>query len=67
MIPIHAYPVMSTANFPRYVTFDGTSIGSSRTKILKLQCDIPVSFEYRLTYLEKHPAFSIKEMKGNKQ
>ena len=55
---------MSTANFPRYVNFDPTPIGSSRTKTLTLQCDIPVEFEYQLTYIQKNPAFAVKEMKG---
>lgn len=64
LIPIHAYPVMSTASFPHHVDFEPTPVGQSQTKSITLKCDIPVEFEYQLSYVTGHPAFAVDKMKG---
>ena len=64
LIPIHAYPVLNTTHFPRYITMEPTPVGKSQTKTLVLKSDLPVSFEYRLSYLQSNPSYSINKMKG---
>ena len=64
LIPIHAYPVLNTAKFPRHVKFPSTPIGQTRTKTVSLECDVPIQFEYQLTYLQSHPAFTVEPMNG---
>lgn len=64
LVPIHAYPVLNTASFPRHVTFSPTPIGVSQTKTVHLRSEIPVEFEYKLSYLQSNPAYSIEKMQG---
>ena len=64
LIPIHAYPVMNTAKFPQSVTFPPTPIGQTRSKTISLRCDVPINFEYELSFLQIHPAFNASPMKG---
>ena len=64
LVPIHAYPVMSTAKFPSQVRFPATPVGRTRNKTLTLECDVPVDFEFQLTVLQHNPAFVITPMRG---
>lgn len=65
LVPIHAYPVMNTDHFPRSVTFAPIPVGQNQTKTISLKCDIPVDFEFRLSYDKLHPSFTVDKMKGN--
>ena len=64
MVPIHAYPVIDTTKFPRHVKFPSTPIGQTRTKTVSLECGVPVDFEYQLSYLQRHPAFTVEPLSG---
>ena len=64
LVPIHAYPVMSTAKFPSHVRFPATPVGRTRNKTLSLECDVPIDFEFQLTVLQHHPAYIITPMRG---
>lgn len=64
IIPIHAYPVMTTKEFPRLFNFPPVPVGHKMTKVFPLKCDAPIDFEYQLTYLQPHQAFSIHPMTG---
>ena len=64
LVPIHAYPVMSTAKFPRHVRFPATPVGRTCNKTLSLECDIPIDFEFQLTSVQHHPAFIVTPMRG---
>ncbi|KAK3588715.1 hypothetical protein CHS0354_026034 [Potamilus streckersoni] len=64
LIPVHAYPVMSTKDFPQLFNFPPVPVGHKMTKLFPLRCDAPVDFEFQLTYLQPHPAFMISPMEG---
>ena len=64
LVPIHAYPVVDTSQFPRSVKFPPTAIGQSRRKTVSLECDVPTDFEFQLSCLQHHPAFTVTPMKG---
>ncbi|XP_052248642.1 cilia- and flagella-associated protein 221-like isoform X2 [Dreissena polymorpha] len=64
VIPIHAYPVMSTKDFPQLFNFPPVPVGHKMTKVFPLRCEAPIDFEYQLTYLQPHQAFSVHPMTG---
>ncbi|CAH3130560.1 unnamed protein product [Pocillopora meandrina] len=64
IVPIHAYPVMNTDEFPREVHFPSVPLGEKITKVIPLKCDIPVEFEFTLSYVQLHPAFTVEPMSG---
>lgn len=64
IIPIHAYPVMNTKDFPQLFNFPPVPVGHRMTKKFPLRCDAPIDFEFQLTYLQPHQAFSVHPMSG---
>ncbi|KAJ7384106.1 hypothetical protein OS493_023430 [Desmophyllum pertusum] len=64
IIPIHAYPVMNTDGFPREVHFPSVPLGEEITQMIPLKCGIPVDFEFTLSYVQLHPAFTVEPMSG---
>lgn len=64
VIPIHAYPVMSTDDFPQQFSFPPVPVGHKMTKVFPLRCDAPIDFEFNLTYIQPHPSFSVQPMTG---
>ncbi|XP_060070730.1 cilia- and flagella-associated protein 221-like [Ylistrum balloti] len=64
VIPIHAYPVMSTEDFPQQFSFPPVPVGHKMTKVFPLRCDAPIDFEFNLTYIQPHPSFSVQPMTG---
>lgn len=64
IIPIHAYPVMSTKDFPQLFNFPPVPVGHKLTKVFPLRCEAPIDFEYQLTYLQPHQAFTVHPMSG---
>ncbi|XP_071487627.1 cilia- and flagella-associated protein 221-like [Diadema antillarum] len=63
VIPVHAYPVMST-DFPEIVKFPATPVSQRQTKVIPLKCNIPVDFEFQLKFVQPHPAISITPTTG---
>ncbi|XP_077978067.1 cilia- and flagella-associated protein 221-like [Glandiceps talaboti] len=64
LIPIHAYPVMNTADFPEIVHFPPTPVSHTSSKVIPLRCNAPIDFEFQLTYLQPHPAFTVHPLSG---
>jgi hypothetical protein len=57
-VPLHAYPSAEIA-LPHIIDFGTISIGTSRTKVIPLTCNIPVQFEFQITILKSHPDFEV--------
>lgn len=64
VIPVHAYPVMSTDDFPQQFSFPPVPVGHKMTKVFPLRCEAPIDFEFNLTYIQPHPSFSVQPMTG---
>ncbi|XP_062604429.1 cilia- and flagella-associated protein 221-like isoform X2 [Saccostrea cucullata] len=64
VIPIHAYPVMSTRDFPTQFNFPPVPVGHKMTQLFPLRCEGPVDFEYQLIYVQPHPSFTVHPMSG---
>lgn len=65
MIPLHAYPVLNTVDFPRSITFEDLPIEDvAKKKTITLKCSIPVQFSYHISISKSHPYFSISPTSG---
>lgn len=64
VIPIHAYPVMSTEDFPSQLVFPPVPVGHRMMKCLPLRCNVPIDFEFQLTITQPHSAFNVDPMSG---
>ncbi|XP_067929901.1 cilia- and flagella-associated protein 221-like [Watersipora subatra] len=64
VIPIHAYPIMDTSEFPAQLKFPLTNIGQRRTHTFTLSCRVPVDFEFQLTKVQDDEAFTVTPLQG---
>ena len=64
LIPIHAYPVMNETKFPKRVDFGKCALGDVVTKTVKMECKVPVEFEYAISLLKPNPAFTVEPASG---
>ncbi|CAH1789213.1 unnamed protein product [Owenia fusiformis] len=64
VIPIHAYPVMNTSDFPTIVNFPPVPVGHRKSRIIPLKCHAPIDFEFQLSFQQQHPAFIVEPMSG---
>jgi hypothetical protein len=55
IVPIHAYPGVSTINVPKRVDFGTVPLDSSASATLPLRSWVPMEFEYKIDFLQDSP------------
>ena len=66
IVPIHAYPVVNDVLFPVRVDFGKCANNEVYSKTVRLECKVPIQFEYEITSEEDTSggALSIEPNKG---
>jgi hypothetical protein len=64
IIPIHAYPVLNTSEFPKTIDFSSVPVGETKSKVFPLRCQAPINFEFSITYIQPHPAYKVTPLSG---
>ena len=64
IIPIHAYPVMNDIIFPRSIDLGCCPLSETTKRVYKLECKVPIQFEFSLKMQKSHPDISISPMSG---
>lgn len=65
LIPIHAYPVMNETKFPSRVDFGKCPIGKPITKKVKIECKVPMEFEFQIKEVKSNPSFTLSPTSGS--
>ena len=55
IVPIHAYPGVSTINVPKRIDFGTVPLDSSASATLPLRSWVPMEFEYKIELLQDSP------------
>jgi len=64
LVPIHAYPTLNEVNFPRRIDFGRCDLSECRKKKLKLQCKVPLDFEFKVEKLGENDEFEVTPTSG---
>ncbi|KAJ9510217.1 hypothetical protein QJQ45_015701 [Haematococcus lacustris] len=64
VIPLHAYPIMNETKFPKRLDFGKVAIGDKLTKRVKMQCKVPIEFEFSIRVIKANPCFKVEPLEG---
>jgi len=64
VIPFHGYPVMNKFIFPEKIDFGHVPLAKKASKIIPLQCEVPIAFEYEIKVNKDHKDIKIYPLKG---
>lgn len=64
LVPLHAYPIMNETKFPTRIDFGKCAVGDTVTKRFKMECKVPIEFEYSIKELRANPCFRVSPMSG---
>lgn len=66
ILPIHAYPIMNPKKpyMPPLIDLGKIVIGETQTKVINLECTVPVEFDFEFKFLKYHQDVSISPMSG---
>jgi len=64
VVPIHAYPVVNTADFPTAIDFGKCSITETMSKVVPLSSSVPIEFEFELKILKPSTFFDVSPLQG---
>jgi hypothetical protein len=64
LIPIHAYPVVNEVVFPKVLDFGASALCDITTRIIDVECKVPIQFEYEIIITKPHPDFNVTPLRG---
>lgn len=64
VVPIHAYPVVNTAEFPTAIDFGKCSLSESMCKVVPLSSSVPIEFEFELRIIKPSAFFEVSPLSG---
>ena len=64
LIPIHAYPTLNEVNFPKRIDFGRCELSESKKRKLKLECKVPLDFEFSVEKIGTSPEFDVSPSSG---
>jgi len=66
VVPIHAFPVIDTSEFPKNISFSvsGKSLGQTFTRKINIHSKCPINFQFQILILQSHPSFSVTPSSG---
>ena len=64
LVPIHAYPVLSMIDFPKYVQFGCCPLAEAAVRKIDLKSSVPIQFSFELDIIKPHPYFTIAPLRG---
>lgn len=55
---------MNKTKFPKRVDFGRVALGDSVVKNIKMNCKVPIDFDFEIRMIKENPAFRIEPMRG---